>query len=82
MPRTHRTRTVAALAASATLLALAASPASAQRGREAEGPVELNPPQPSRDPSAPIILTLGSLIILGGAVVGAGLMPSKRGHQD
>jgi hypothetical protein len=82
MPRTHRTRTVAALAAAATLLTLAASPATAQRGRDDDGPVELNPPQPDRDPTAPTFLTMGSLIILGAAVIGAGLMPSKRGHQD
>lgn len=70
------------MAAGVALLALAASPASAQRGRDDDGPVELNPPQPSRDPSAPTILTMGSLVILGAAVIGAGLMPSKRGHQD
>jgi hypothetical protein len=52
-------------------------PVSAQDANE-----PLRPPQPTQEPKAPAILTLFTVLVLTAGVVGATLMPSKRGHQD
>ena len=52
-------------------------PVSAQNDAET-----LRPPQPTQEPKAPAVLTLFTVILLTAGVVGATLMPSKRGHQD
>ncbi|MEM1183729.1 MAG: hypothetical protein AAGI53_01885 [Planctomycetota bacterium] len=43
---------------------------------------DLRPPQPEKEPEAPIFLTFASVVLLTGAVIATALIPSKRGHQD
>lgn len=40
------------------------------------------PPAPNQADTPPILLTYLAAVVLGGAVVVASLIPSKRGHQD
>jgi len=43
---------------------------------------DVRPPQPEKEPEAPVFLTFASILLLGGAVIATALIPSKRGHQD
>jgi hypothetical protein len=62
------------LSAAVLLTGAAASPALAQKTK---------PPTPSRaDNSPPVLWNYFVLIVIGGAVFAANLIPSKRGHQD
>ena len=53
--------------------------AAAQDAPEQE---RLRPPTPAREEKAPTILMMLMSAVLIAAVVGASVIPSKRGHQD
>ena len=40
------------------------------------------PPTPSKPDDPPLVMNYMTMILIIGAVVGANLIPSKRGHQD
>ena len=40
------------------------------------------PPKASGEPEPPVLRTWLAVVIAGGAVVAASLIPAKRGHQD
>lgn len=63
------------LVAIATLAATAA-PALAQQSSA------LKPPAPREDPSAPVVMTMLTLVVLVVATLFVAVFPSKRGHQD
>ncbi len=62
-----------AIAAMAALV-LAAAPALAQ--------TELSPPKPGRVDNPPVVMSILVLLIMVAMLVGAFVIPSKRGHQD
>ena len=63
---------------------LAALPArAATRGAAQDDPLlDLRPPRPKPASRAPIAQSLATAVVLAGAVVFVGVMPTKRGHQD
>jgi|GEM_PF-2528252 len=71
---------VAAAAASVGAAALAPS-ASAQISSASENE-RLTPPTPGKPDTPPAITNYLTIVVIVGAVVGASLIPSKRGHQD
>lgn len=54
-------------------------PAWAQSAQPKALPV---PPKPTKMDDPPVIMPLLGLVLLTGMVVGAALIPSKRGHKD
>jgi len=56
-----------------------APPAYAQQGDPA---AELSPPTPGKIDKPPTVWNYLTMILIVAAVVGANLIPSKRGHQD
>jgi hypothetical protein len=76
--RTPRLALAALVAAAA--LAAAAMPAAAQTPPPAAEP--LRPPTPGRPDKPPSAWNYMALVVIGGLVLGASLIPSKRGHQD
>ncbi|MBS0197548.1 MAG: hypothetical protein JSR77_12400 [Planctomycetes bacterium] len=62
-------------------LPLFAAPAHAQPPAPG-GPQPLRPPTPGKPDEPPIIMNYLSLFVIIATVVGANLIPSKRGHQD
>lgn len=73
----------------AAALLLAAPPALGQLGQLGRGfggtgsqSDQLRPPTPSGDPSGPGLMALVLFVLLFAMIVGAMLIPSKRGHQD
>lgn len=46
------------------------------------GPINIVPPKPGTPDTPPTLMLIGVSAVLGGIVVGAALIPSKRGHQD
>jgi hypothetical protein len=69
-----RRRSVLVLSAAVMLGGLAAAPALAQGSKA---------PTPTRaDQTPPVIWNYFVLIVIAGAIFGANLIPSKRGHQD
>lgn len=69
------------LAITLTFGAVAASHAPAQVGQPAPQQ-QLRIPKPVGQPKATPIMTILTAILVGGVVVIATLLPSKRGHQD
>ncbi|MEM7754791.1 MAG: hypothetical protein AAF297_04045 [Planctomycetota bacterium] len=67
---------LSALAAAATV-AVVVSAAPAQDDARS-----LRPPQPEREPESPAFLTVATLLLISAGLIGASLLPSKRGHQD
>lgn len=70
----------------AAVAALAISvPALAQftgSGSSSKGTINVTPPKPAQADSPPMFMTYVSVLAIAAAVIGANLMPSKRGHQD
>lgn len=73
-----------ALAAMAVLVAPGLIPGSGALAQANKPPVQLAPPTPPTGQSGDGagILTYLLAILLAGAVIGVGFLPSKRGHQD
>lgn len=62
---------------------LAALPESAAAQGAQNNPLQdLRPPRPKPANRAPIAQSLATAVVLAGAVVFVGVMPTKRGHQD
>ena len=62
---------------------LAALPESAAaQGAQDDPLLDLRPPRPKPANRAPIAQSLATAVVLAGAVVFVGVMPTKRGHQD
>lgn len=40
------------------------------------------PPRPGKADDPPVVTTYGIMILLVAAIIGANLIPTKRGHQD
>lgn len=40
------------------------------------------PPKPGKADDPPVIVTYGVMLILAAGIIGANMIPSKRGHQD
>ncbi|MEO1008382.1 MAG: hypothetical protein AAFX79_07430 [Planctomycetota bacterium] len=59
--------------AGVAVLALHAAPALGQT---------ISPPRPQSPGDAPVLSNIGIAILVVGAIVGATVIPSKRGHQD
>ena len=74
-----RARSAAAVAAGT--VALLAPAASAQISSSTENE-RLTPPTPGKPDTPPALTNYLTIVIIIGAVVGASLIPSKRGHQD
>lgn len=47
-----------------------------------KGTLNVTPPKPAKAEDAPMFMTYVSILVIAAAVVGANLIPSKRGHQD
>ena len=93
-----RTRTALPLATALVFAGFAAGSAWAQpsssistptTGAAQPGPAasqgsgsSITPPRPSELKPVSPLLGYGVLVVLGGAVVGLSIMPSKRSHQD
>lgn len=77
LPRTLYKVLLACLAA---VLITTATPAPVVAQPQRETVVE--PPRPRRADKAPILTTIFAGVIIFGAVFGANMIPSKRGHQD
>lgn len=79
--RTIRVGLVAG-AMSAALFAGGATNAQTQPGQPGQ-PAALKPPTPGKeDTSRPLVMTIVAGIVIVAVVVGANMIPSKRGHQD
>lgn len=76
--RVGLTAAVLSLACLAPGVTLAQSPP-AQPGQ----PTTLRPPTPGKeDQSRPLIMTILAGLVIVATVVGANMIPAKRGHQD
>lgn len=74
-----------ALTAALGAIVVTASTSSAQPprpGQPGQPPVQLAPPVPGKPGNPPAIMSLLGTIALVGGVVGAAMIPPKRGHQD
>ena len=64
-------------------MSLLASPAQAQPNTKKKGAeVRAEPPTPKKSDNPPTLWNYLILIVILGAVFGANMIPSKRGHQD
>lgn len=77
----RRSGLLSVLAAAVVVAGVAATPAMGQGpgGGVAE---RVLPPTPRRAPTPPTLWNYFVLLVVGGAIFGANLIPSKRGHQD
>ena len=76
-------RGLIAAGASLVLLASTAGAIAQQPGATPQGPAQLEPPRPNPPltaPSHPLQMAIGILLLV--LVIGANMIPSKRGHQD
>ena len=71
-----------AAAALIALGVLATLPAAAHGAAQDDPLLDLRPPRPKPANRAPMAQSLATAVVLGGAVVFVGVMPTKRGHQD
>ncbi len=69
---------IVALGATAAIIPTA----SAQTPRPGQPPAQLTPPVPGKPGNPPAIMSLLGTIAIVGGVVGAAMIPPKRGHQD
>lgn len=74
-----RVRWLCLVLVSALVVGAAGVNASAQSAPQAE-PLRL--PKPQGEPEATPIMSILTAIVVGGIVIVATLLPSKRGHQD
>lgn len=73
---------LSALALGAALLSSSGAYAQGQPGQPGQ-PTTLRPPTPGReDTSRPLVMTIVAGLVIVAAVVGANMIPAKRGHQD
>jgi hypothetical protein len=70
-----------ALAGACLALAVPAAPAHAQLAGS-KPKIEMKPPTAGTEDKPPVIMMYVVLLALAAAVVGAALIPTKRGHQD
>lgn len=61
-------------------LAMSGVPVLAQAAKEA--PVKLQPPTPGAPDTPPMVWNVLLSVVIIGLIVGAAMIPSKRGHQD
>jgi hypothetical protein len=70
------------LSAVALGAAVVASSASYAQGPPGQ-PTTLKPPTPGReDTSRPLVMTIVAGLVIVASVIGANMIPAKRGHQD
>ncbi len=67
--------TVVAMPLAATSVALAQPPAT-------DAPAAPAPPTPGKPDEPPLVMNYFVMLIILAVVIGANLIPSKRGHQD
>ncbi len=73
---------LSAVALGAATLASSASYAQGQPGQPGQL-TSLKPPTPGReDTSRPLVMTIVAGLVIVASVVGANMIPAKRGHQD
>lgn len=48
----------------------------------ADAPAALAPPTPGKPDEPPLVMNYFVMLVILGLVIGANLIPSKRGHQD
>lgn len=73
---------LSAVALGAAVLASGTSYAQGQPGQPGQ-PATLKPPTPGReDTSRPLVMTIVAGLVIVAGVVGANMIPAKRGHQD
>jgi hypothetical protein len=53
-----------------------------QPAADANAPKPPAPPTPGKPDEPPVVMNILTMVIIIAAVVGANLIPSKRGHQD
>ena len=86
MSKLRHIQRVSGRSAAVALIALgvlAALPESAAaQGAQNDPLLDLRPPRPQPASRAPIAQSLATAVVLAGAVVFVGVMPTKRGHQD
>jgi hypothetical protein len=71
------------LAMAAGILAATAIPAVAQvQLKSAEDEIKLFPPKPTKADNDPLLWNMFGMVFIIAAVVGANMIPAKRGHQD
>jgi hypothetical protein len=70
-----------AMAACVVGVILCATPEASAQPNQPEAPQQVRPPVPGNPDKNPILVTLVGFLIVG-AVLGAAVIPSKRGHQD
>ncbi len=64
------------------VLAMLPATVAAQGAAQDDPLLDLRPPKPKPANRAPIAQSLATAVVLAGAVVFVGVMPTKRGHQD
>ncbi len=67
--------------ASVLVLPMAAAPVMAQDTPVAD-PGPPRPPNPQKPDEPPVVMNFLTMLIIIGLVIGANLIPSRRGHQD
>lgn len=72
---------LAAVIASVAALSTLPAPAQAQNAHQ-KAEERIDPPVPRKADRPPVLWNYLVLIIIIGAVFGANMIPSKRGHQD
>jgi hypothetical protein len=80
--RTPRRRAPLALAFAAAAISFVSLPALGQAPPGTGAPAPLAPPTPGRPDKPPAAWNYITMILIAGMVIGASLIPSKRGHQD
>lgn len=70
-----------AIASCAAGAVLVLAPQASAQPNQPEAPQQVRPPVPGNPDKNPILVTLVGFLIVG-AVLGAAIIPSKRGHQD
>ena len=72
----------ALIGAALTVSALASGSVSAQQAGQNQAPAILRPPSSTTTAKPPKYRMYLTVIVIGGLLIGANAIPSKRGHQD
>ena len=84
--RPHRARLIGALGAMVLYASASAALAQLTPPQPTTGPgaapVRINPPIPRKAEKPPTLINIFVMVALGAGIIGAAMIPSKRGHQD
>lgn len=72
----------AVMLAAVTAMPLVATTVAWAQPPAADAPAAPSPPTPGKPDEPPVVMNYFVMLVILGAVIGASLIPSKRGHQD